>query len=154
MPNSGTTPNPEQVCLSSRVFVASRLAGDSQRIALEKSGIADSNPSRVAASEGVREAFRAVLIASGCTDEQLARRLAEGLDATVIDRKAVRKLKVSDTEEIIEYQERVDVDYQERRRAVELAAKLRDLEPDVRNRDVQSIAVTIERVGPLLPDDE
>ena len=137
-----------------RIFVAQRLRGASQDVAREIAGIKDQNGTRIERSEGVREAFRRALVAAGCTDEQLAQRLLEGLSATVIDRKAVRKLKVSDTEEVIEYQERVDVDYQERRRAVELAAKLRDLEPDVRNRDVQSIAVTIERVGPMLADDE
>lgn len=100
-------------------FLKGKVSGESSRKAALDAGyapsVADKANSIIGGSPTVREAFEELLKAAGVTENKLAMRIAEGLDATIVGRETAHAKR------------EVLVDFAERREMLELILKLKDL---------------------------
>ena len=112
-----SAPREKKLTIRQRKFIDGKLKGKSSAKAAREAGYSESVARHadriISESPHVRAAINAVLEACGITDELLAKRVAEGVDATVFLRPTLH-----DTERVL-------VDFRERREMVELACRLK-----------------------------
>jgi hypothetical protein len=98
-----------------RRFIEGKLCGYSSARAARRAGYSESVSQKadriILRSPNVQAAFHELLTAAGVTDELLAQRVNEGLDAVIVRR--------------FRYDEFVAVNYRERRLMVELVLRLK-----------------------------
>ena len=119
-----------------RIIAKELIKGSTQREALIAAGFSGNNTGIEGPlhSDGVREAFRRAMRVAGITDEHIAATLLASTNATKVYRAAVDGVVITREE---------DPDHTERRRAVELAAKLLDLAPPQATAEVNAVQVNI-----------
>jgi len=108
-----------KLTLRQRKFIAGKLKGHSSLQAARNAGYSESVSRKADAiisdSPHVHAVMNAILEAAGVSNERLARRMREGLDATVVHHQTMHSRR------------EVHIDFGERREMVELALRVKGL---------------------------